>query len=163
MNEKNTGIMQNKEEAVKEISLKEQLKEVEDKLLKIFLEYDEFSRSVQAEKMRSIKGTTANVYVALLPIFDDLDRAKDTIDDIKDLDSLKEELKLISDKLTKSLKSNGLEQMDVKHQDFNTYEHVPISFTSVEKELKGKVLDVLEKGYTFKSKIIKYPKVVVGV
>ena len=113
--------MQNKEETVKEISLKEQLEEVEDKLLRIFLEYNEFSRSVQAEKMRSIKGTTANVYVALLPIFDDLDRAKDTIDDVKDLDSLKEELKLISDKLTKSLKSNGLEQMDVKHQDFNIF------------------------------------------
>ena len=53
--------------------------------------------------------------------------------------------------------------MDVKHQDFNIYEHVPMSVTSVEKELKGKILDVLEKGYTLKGKIIKNPKVVVGV
>ena len=146
-----------------DISIEDKLQASEDKFLRIFSEYENFRKRTQKEKTDLIKGATADVYKVLLPILDDLDRAKDNIDKAEDVASLKEGLDLIFEKLSKSLKSNGLEQMNVKEQDFNADEHEAITnIPAPSEELKGKVLDVVEKGYTLNGKIIRFPKVVVG-
>ena len=145
------------------VSMEEQLQQAEDKFLRIFSEYENFRRRTQKERADLISGAAADVYKILLPILDDLDRAKDNIDRAEDVASLKEGLELIFDKLTKSLKSNGLELMDVKEQDFNADEHEAITnIPAPSEELKGKVVEVVEKGYTLNGKIIRFPKVVVG-
>ena len=152
-----------KETEKEDISIEDKLQASEDKFLRIFSEYENFRKRTQKEKTDLIKGATADVYKVLLPILDDLDRAKDNIDKAEDVASLKEGLDLIFEKLSKSLKSNGLEQMDVKEQDFNADEHEAITnIPAPSEELKGKVLDVVEKGYTLNGKIIRFPKVVVG-
>ena len=148
---------------IEEVSLEKQLKLAEDKFLRIYSEYENFRRRTQKEKSELITGAAADVYKVLLPILDDLDRAKDNIDKAENIKSLKEGLDLIFEKLSKSLKLNGLEQMDVEKQDFNADEHEAITnIPAPTEELKGKVLDVVEKGYTLNGKIIRFPKVIVG-
>ncbi len=147
----------------KEVSVEEKLQQSEDKFLRLYSEFENFRKRTQKEKADLITGAAADVYKVLLPILDDLDRAKDNIEKAEDVASLKEGLDLIFDKLTKSLIANGLEQMDVKEQDFNADEHEAITnIPAPTEELKGKVLDVVEKGYTLNGKIIRFPKVVVG-
>lgn len=147
----------------KEVSLEEKLQQSEDKFLRIFSEFENFRKRTQKEKADLITGASADVFKVLLPILDDLDRAKENIDKAEDVASLKEGLELIFDKLSKSLKSNGLELMEVKEKDFNADEHEAITnIPAPTEELKGKVVDVVEKGYTLNGKIIRFPKVVVG-
>ncbi len=157
---------ENKEESkqeAEEVSMEDKLQQAEDKYLRIFSEYENFRRRTQKERADLISGAAADVYKVLLPILDDLDRAKDNIDKAEDVASLKQGLELIFDKLTKSLKSNGLELMNVKDQDFNADEHEAITnIPAPSEELKGKVIEVVEQGYTLRGKIIRFPKVVVG-
>lgn len=148
---------------IKEISLEDKLKSAEDKFLRIFSEYENFRKRTQKEKADLISGASADVYKVLLPILDDLDRAKDNINKAEDVASLKEGLELIFNKLTNSLKSNGLELMNVKEQDFNADEHEAITnIPAPSEELKGKIIEVIEQGYILNGKIIRFPKVVVG-
>ncbi len=148
---------------IKEVSSEEKLAQAEDKFLRIFSEYENFRKRTQKEKADLITGAAADVFKVILPILDDLDRAKENIEKAKDISSLKEGLELIFDKLSRSLKTNGLELMDVKEKDFNADEHEAITnIPAPTEELKGKVLDVVEKGYTLNGKIIRFPKVVVG-
>lgn len=153
----------NPEKEVEELSMEDKIQKTEDKFLRIYSEYENFRKRTQKEKADLISGSAANVYKVLLPILDDLDRAKDNIDSAKDVASLKEGIELIFDKLIKSLKSNGLELMDVKEKDFNADEHEAITnIPAPSEDLKGKVIEVVEKGYTLNGKIIRFPKVVVG-
>tara|TARA_Y100000589_G_scaffold43738_1_gene36808 strand:+ start:1340 stop:1870 length:531 start_codon:yes stop_codon:yes gene_type:complete len=148
---------------IEEISLEDKLQSAEDKFLRIFSEYENFRKRTQKEKADLISGASADVYKVLLPILDDLDRAKENISKAEDVASLKKGLELIFNKLTTSLKSNGLELMNVKEQDFNADEHEAITnIPAPSEELKGKIIEIVEQGYTLNGKIIRFPKVVVG-
>tara|TARA_B100001769_G_C22036021_1_gene556696 strand:+ start:214 stop:747 length:534 start_codon:yes stop_codon:yes gene_type:complete len=148
---------------IEEVSLEKQLKLAEDKFLRIYSEYENFRRRTQKERADLISGASADVYKVLLPILDDLDRAKENISKAEDVASLKEGLELIFNKLTNSLKSNGLELMNVKEQDFNADEHEAITnIPAPSQELQGKIIEVIEQGYILNGKIIRFPKVVVG-
>ena len=154
---------ENKQETKQEVSLEDQLKASEDKFLRLFSEFENFRRRTQKEKAELITGAAADVYKVILPILDDLDRAKENIDKAEDVAALKEGLELIFNKLNKSLLNNGLEEMQVKETEFNADEHEAITnVPAPTEELKGKVIDVLEKGYTLNGKIIRFPKVIVG-
>jgi len=121
------------------------------------------SRRTQKEKTDLIIGASVDSYKVLLPILDDFDRAKNDIDNATDIESLKEGINLILDKFTKSLVSRGLEVMDIKEQEFNADEHEAITnIPAPTEDLKGKVIDVVEKGYKLNGKVIRFPKVVVG-
>ena len=147
---------------IEEVSLEKQLKLAEDKFLRIYSEYENFRRRTQKERADLISGASADVYKVLLPILDDLDRAKENISKAEDVASLKEWLELIFNKLTNSLKSNGLELMNVKEQDFNADEHEAITnIPAPSQELQGKIIEVIEQGYILNGKIIRFPKVVV--
>lgn len=147
----------------KEETPEEKLKAADDKFLRLYSEFENFRRRTQKEKADLIAGAAADVYKVILPILDDLDRAQANIDTAEDIASLKEGLDLIFDKLEKTLKTNGLEVMDIKEKEFNADEHEAITnIPAPTEDLKGKVIDVVEKGYTLKGKIIRFPKVVVG-
>jgi molecular chaperone GrpE len=150
-------------EEKKELTVEEKLAASEDKFLRMFSEFENFRRRTQKEKADLISGASADVYKVILPILDDLDRAKDNIEKANDVESLKEGLELIFDKFTKSLVNNGLVEMEVKEQPFNADEHEAITnIPAPTEDLKGKVIDVVEKGYKLNDKIIRFPKVVVG-
>ena len=150
-------------EEKKELTTEEKLKVSDDKFLRLFSEFENFRKRTQKEKADLIIGASVDAYKIMLPILDDFDRAKETIDNSEDIDSLKEGINLILDKFTKSLVSNGLEVMNVIEQEFNADEHEAITnIPAPTEELKGKIIDVVEKGYKLNGKVIRFPKVVVG-
>ena len=152
-----------KKEEKKELTPEEKLKISEDKFLRLFSEFENFRRRTQKEKVNLITGASTDAYKIMLPILDDFDRAKETIDNAEDIRSLKEGINLILDKFTKALSTNGLEVMDVVKQEFNADEHEAITnIPAPTEDLKGKIIDVVEKGYKLNGKVIRYPKVVVG-
>jgi len=150
-------------EEKKQPTPEEKLQVAEDKFLRLFSEFENFRRRTQKEKTDLIIGASVDSYKVLLPILDDFDRAKNDIDNATDIESLKEGINLILDKFTKSLVSRGLEVMDIKEQEFNADEHEAITnIPAPTEDLKGKVIDVVEKGYKLNGKVIRFPKVVVG-
>jgi molecular chaperone GrpE len=150
-------------EEKKELTAEEKLQVSEDKFLRLFSEFENFRRRTQKEKTDLIIGASVDSYKVLLPILDDFDRAKDNIDNATDIESLKEGINLILDKFTKSLASRGLEVMEIKEKEFNADEHEAITnIPAPTEDLKGKVIDVVEKGYKLNGKVIRFPKVVVG-
>lgn len=152
-----------KAEEKKELTSEEKLKVSEDKFLRLFSEFENFRRRTQKEKANLITGASVDAYKIMLPILDDFDRAKETIDNAEDIKSLKEGINLILDKFTKSLVTSGLEVMNVLEQEFNADEHEAITNIPAPTEaLKGKIIDVVEKGYKLNGKVIRFPKVVVG-
>ena len=155
--------IEEKVEEKKELTSEEKLKISEDKFLRLFSEFENFRRRTQKEKANLITGASVDAYKIMLPILDDFDRAKETIDNAEDIKSLKEGINLILDKFTKSLVTNGLEVMNVVEQEFNADEHEAITNIPAPTEaLKGKIIDVVEKGYKLNGKVIRFPKVVVG-
>ena len=147
----------------KEESLEEKIKVQEDKYLRLFSEFDNFRKRTQKEKAELISATKADVFKLILPILDDFDRALKSITNASDVESLKEGVELIHSKILQTLKSKGLESMDILHQEFNADEHEAITnIPAPNEDLKGKIVDVVETGYKLNDKIIRYPKVVVG-
>lgn len=151
------------EEAVVENDLEAKLAEWEDKYLRLFSEFENFRKRTSKEKVDLITATKADTYKIFLPILDNFDRALKSISDASDVKSLKEGVELIHQMMVSSLNKEGLKVMDVHEKDFNPEEHEAITnVPAPSEELKGKVLDVVEKGYILNEKIIRFPKVVVG-
>jgi molecular chaperone GrpE len=137
--------------------------EQEDRYLRLFSEYENFRKRTSREKSELITGSKADAFKVLLPVLDDFDRALKSIGEASDVKSLKEGVDLIYDKMVKSLGAEGLKEMDVQEKEFNAEEHEAITnIPAPSKKLKGKILDVVEKGYILNEKIIRFPKVVVG-
>jgi molecular chaperone GrpE len=129
----------------------------------LFSEFDNFKRRTAKEKLELSKTASAAVLKDLLTVLDDFDRANESFEKATDVAALKEGVDLIYSKLFKTLESKGLKPMDSLHTEFNADIHEALTnIPAPEEELKGKVLDVIEKGYTLNDKIIRYAKVVVG-
>src|SRR5690606_22706501 len=160
-NEKvNTG--QEKELSENE-SLKEDLVKEKDKFLRLFAEFENYKRRTSKERLDLFKTANQEVMTAMLPVLDDFDRALNEIRKAKDKNLLKG-VELIHNKLKETLKSKGLEVIEVKEGDsFDADVHEAITQIEAPSEkLKGKIVDVVEKGYRLGDKIIRYPKVVTG-
>ena len=158
---------QEEKSAEPELSDEEQkdakITELEDKYLRLFSEYENFRKRTSKEKTALITASKADTFEVLLPVLDDFDRALKSIGEASDVNSLKEGVELIYDKMVKSLGVQGLKEMEVKHKEFNGEEHEAITNIPAPNDaLKGKVIDVVEKGYILNDKIIRFPKVVVG-
>ncbi len=143
--------------------LKEQLQQEKDKYLRLFAEFENYKKRTTKERQELFKTASHDVMVALLPVLDDFERALKEIKKEGD-DALYEGVKLIENKLINTLKSKGLEHIETLHGDeFNADSHEAITqIPAPSEELKGKIVDVVEKGYTLGEKIIRYPKVVIG-
>jgi molecular chaperone GrpE len=152
-----------KPKLTKEEELEIKLKEQKEKYLRLFAEFENFRKRTGKERIELFKTASQEVMQAMLPVLDDFDRAMKEISKSEDK-ALTEGVDLIHNKLRETLKSKGLEVMNVKSGDaFDADLHEAVTqIPAPDKELKGKIIDVLEKGYTLGEKIIRFPKVVTG-
>jgi len=143
--------------------LQEEFQREKDRYLRLFAEFENFKKRTARERVDMYKTAGADVIGSLLPVLDDFERALKEIEKSED-DSLHKGVELIHNKLRETLKSKGLYLMDVKPGDaFDADSHEAITqIPAPEDKLKGKIIDVVEKGYTLGDKIIRYPKVVIG-
>jgi molecular chaperone GrpE len=155
------------EERVEEISREEQLSQdlvsEKDKFLRLFAEFENYKRRTTKERIELFKTANQEVLLALLPVLDDFDRA---LAEIKKTDDniLIQGVELIQEKLKGTLVSKGLEEVDVKAGDaFDAdFAEAITQIPAPSPKMKGKIVDVIEKGYKLGDKIIRFPKVVIG-
>jgi molecular chaperone GrpE len=142
---------------------KAEIAELKDKYLRLYADFENFRRRTAKEKLEMISGASADTVKLILPIVDDFERAKVSFDSSTEIDALKEGVDLIYTKLYKALESKGLKAMESKGADFDAELHESIAqFPAPSEDLKGKVIDEIEKGYYLNDKVIRYAKVIVG-
>ena len=158
----------NEEQAIaEELSVEEQLAQdlakEKDKFLRLFAEFENYKRRTTKERIELFKTASQEVLLALLPVLDDFDRAMVEINKSED-ELLAKGVELIHEKLKGTLVTKGLEVVDVKAGDaFDAdFAEAITQIPAPSDKLKGKIVDVLEKGYKLGDKIIRYPKVVIG-
>ena len=155
------------ETEVGELSMEEELREdlakEKDKFLRLFAEFENYKKRTSKERMELFKTAGQEVIASLLPVLDDFDRAMKELAQSGD-DAHFKGVELIKIKFQEILKSKGLQEIDVKQGDaFDAEVHDAITqIPAPEKKLKGKIVDVIEKGFSLGDKIIRHPKVVVG-
>jgi len=143
--------------------LKQEVEKEKDKFLRLFAEFENYKRRTSKERLELFKTASQEVMQSMLPVLDDFDRALNEIKKTEDK-SLLTGVELISNKLRETLRGKGLAEMTVKPGDkFDADLHEAITqIPAPDKKLKGKIVDVVEKGYTLGERIIRYPKVVTG-
>ena len=151
------------EKKTDEINLEDQIKLEKDKFLRLFAEFENYKRRTAKERIELFSTASEEVMISLLPVLDDFDRASIEIEKDKDNEILKG-IVLIKNKLYDSLKSKGLSLIEInKGDEFNADHHEAVTqIDSPEKNMKGKIIDIIEKGYKLGEKVIRYPKVVIG-
>lgn len=155
------------EETVPEPSAEEKLQQenaaLNDKYLRLFAEFDNFKRRTQKERAELLQTAGKDVIVSLLPVLDDFDRANKAIESATDINPIREGISLVHSKLKNLLAQKGLKEMESINTPFDTDNHEAITkIPAPNEEMKGKVIDELEKGYTLNDKVIRFAKVVVG-
>ncbi len=136
---------------------------VNDKYLRLSAEFDNFRKRTLKEKMDLMKNASESVMVSFLPVIDDVERAMDAIEKTDNLETTKEGISLIYNKFKEFTKQNGVKEMDAKGLELNTDHHEAITkIPAPAEELKGKIVDVVQKGYLLNEKVIRYAKVVIG-
>ncbi|SMC61346.1 nucleotide exchange factor GrpE [Cellulophaga tyrosinoxydans] len=152
---------------VEELSVEDQLKEdlakEKDKFLRLFAEFENYKKRTSKERMDLFRTAGQEVIVALLPVSDDFDRALQELSKSEDKEMFKG-VELIQNKFKQVLKAKGLEEVEAKPGDvFDADLHEAITqIPAPDKKMKGKIIDVIEKGFKLGDKIIRHPKVVVG-
>ncbi|UYW00302.1 nucleotide exchange factor GrpE [Flavobacterium agricola] len=145
-----------------EEKLTQELAAEKDRFLRLFAEFENYKKRTSKERLELMKTANQEVLQALLPVVDDFDRALPQISKSEG-ENLVKGVELIFDKLKATLKSKGLEEVELKAGDvFDADIAEAITQTPAGDKLKGKVVDVIEKGYKLGDKIIRFPKVVVG-
>jgi len=143
--------------------LGEKLAEIQDKYIRLSAEFDNFRKRTLKEKMELIKSGGESVLSNILPVVDDFDRALGSAENSDDITALKEGMQLIKTKFNQFLEQNGVKEIEAKEKDFDTDLHEAVTkIPAPTEELKGKVVDVIEKGYYLNEKVLRFSKVVVG-
>ena len=139
------------------------LVELHDRYLRLTAEYDNYRKRTLKEKMELIKTGGEQVLINILPVIDNLERARNSVADAKDIEAVKEGIDLIFAKFIEYLRQNGIKEIPATGEAFDTDKHEAITkIPAPDKKAKGKVVDVIEKGYYLHDKVIRYAKVVVG-
>ncbi len=152
---------------IEELSVEEQLTQdlakEKDKYLRLFAEFENYKRRTSKERIDLFKTANQEVLLAMLPVLDDFDRAIVEINKSDD-ELLTKGVELIHEKLKSTLVAKGLEQVDLKAGDaFDAdFAEAITQIPAPSDKFKGKIVDVLEKGYKLGDKIIRFPKVVLG-
>lgn len=135
-----------------------------DDYIRLMAEFDNFRRRTSQEKLELVSMASTDTIKGLLPVLDDCERALAVLKESKDSEAAKEGTELIYHKLMAYLNSKGLEVIEAKDQQFDTDLHEAVAqFPVQEEEMKGKVFDVVQTGYTLNGKVIRFAKVVVGI
>ncbi len=143
--------------------MEEKYNDLNDKYLRLYSEFDNYRKRTNKEKIDTLKSASQEVIIDLLPVLDDFDRARQSMEEHgADEESLKG-VELIHTKLFSILSQKGLEPMDSTGKDFDTdYHEAVTNIPAPTPEMAGKVVDVIQKGYLLNGKIIRFAKVVVG-
>ena len=150
-----------KEEKIE--SLEKEVQEMKDKHIRLQAEFDNFRKRTLKEKMELVKTGGETVLINILPVIDDFERALTTFSEIGEEDPLKHGVILIYNKFQEFLKQNGIKEIEALEKDFDTDLHEAITKIPAPKDkLKGKVVDVVQKGYLMNEKVIRFSKVVIG-
>ena len=152
------------EEQTVEDKLQNELKQEKDKFLRLFAEFENYKRRTSKERIELFSTASEDVMKILLPVLDDFERALSHIDDDKEAEALRKGVLLIYNKLIGTLEQKGLKALTVdKGEVFNADNHEAITqIPAPTPDLKGKIIDVIEKGYKLGDKVIRFPKVVIG-
>ena len=163
--EKETGVVDDNAETEtdKLAAALAEIDSLKDKYLRQVAEFDNYRKRTLKEKTELILNGGEKVLSALLPVLDDLDRAMQNIEKSTDVETLKEGVSLIMDKLTKTLQGQGLQKMDAIGKMFDTDFHEAVALIpSTEEAQKNHVIDCVQSGYMLNEKVIRHAKVVVG-
>ena len=137
--------------------------ELNDKYLRLMAEFDNYRKRTLKEKMDLTKYAEEDVLKGILKVVDDMERAINNLDTAPDMNALKEGVELIYKKFKSFLETRGLKEVEAMHQELDTDKHEAVAkFAAPSEDLKGKIIDVVEKGYYLHDKIIRYAKVVIG-
>ena len=144
-------------------NMKVEKAELNDRFLRLFSEFDNYKKRVNKEKLDLLATASEKVIVSLLPVVDDFERAIAANEKVEDTQAIKDGFVLIYNKLIQLLKRFDVEEIKAVGEVFDTDFHEAVThFPTDKEEDKGKVIDVTEKGYKLKDKVIRYAKVVVG-
>ncbi len=143
--------------------LTEKFNDLNDRYLRLYSEFDNYRKRTNKEKLDLLKSASQEVIIDLLPVLDDFDRAMKAMDDQGVDEEAKKGIELVYNKLFSILTQKGLEPMNSAGKEFDTDYHEAITnIPAPSKDMVGKVIDVVEKGYLLNGKIIRFAKVVVG-
>ena len=152
-----------KTDKTSETVVAEKIAEFQNKYLRLSADFDNYRKRTLKEKIDLIKSANADILLNLLPVMDDFDRALKSMEDTEGCKEIKDGIDLIYNKFSEFLKSSGVKEIDAMHKKFDTDIHEAVTkIPAPVKKLKGKVVDVIQKGYYLNEKIIRYPKVVIG-
>ena len=152
------------EEVSSEDQLKDELAKEKDKCLRLFAEFENYKKRTSKERMELFKTAGQEVLVSLLPVLDDFDRALKELSKSEEDKEMFKGVELIHNKFKETLKHKGLEQIEVVEGDvFDAEVHEAITqIPAPDKNMKGKIIAIVEKGFKLGDRIIRHPKVVVG-
>ncbi|RZK58358.1 MAG: nucleotide exchange factor GrpE [Pedobacter sp.] len=155
------------EEPVAELTAEEKLQyensALNDKYLRLFAEFDNYKRRTQKERVELLQTAGKDVVVSLLPVLDDFERALKATENATEVSAIRDGIMLVQTKLKSILTQKGLKEVESINTVFDTDLHEAITkIPAPTDDLKGKVVDELEKGYTLNDKVIRFAKVVVG-
>ncbi|MBT8303202.1 MAG: nucleotide exchange factor GrpE [Bacteroidia bacterium] len=157
----------NQTEVLDEVSVEEKLTndlaQEKDKFLRLFAEFENYKKRTARERLDLIETAGSSVMLSILPVLDDFERALSHIEEDKEAEELRKGVVLIYQKLLTTLGQKGLKEMESKGKDFDPDFHQALTeIEATSKKMKGKVVDVIEKGYFIGDKILRHAKVVVG-
>jgi molecular chaperone GrpE len=141
----------------------EKSQELHDKYLRLSAEFDNYRKRTLKEKTELIKTASEELIIKIIPFVDDIERGINAVKTSQDVEAVKEGINLIYGRFKDFLQQNGVKEIEALNQDFNTDFHEAVTkVPALDEQQKGKVVDVIEKGYLLHDKVIRYPKVVVG-
>lgn len=150
-------------ESNEEEALKQQLAQMMDKFIRLQAEFDNYRKRTLKEKMELTKSAGEKILIEILPVVDNFERALVNMEKATDVDALRKGVELIYNSFQDFLNHQGVKAIDCLHKEFNVDDQEAITkIPAPSEDLKGKVVDCIEKGYTLNDKVIRYAKVVVG-
>jgi len=152
------------EDFTPEEQLQEQVAAEKEKFMRLFAEFENYKKRTSKERVDMFRTANQEVMLAMLPIIDDFERALKHLNQEDASKSILEGVELIYHKLMKTLEQKGLSKIEVAQGDtFNADDHEAVTqIAAPSEDLKGKIIDVIEKGYKLGEKVIRFPKVVIG-
>ncbi|MBP1662862.1 MAG: GrpE protein [Bacteroidetes bacterium] len=143
--------------------LNQKCEELNDKNLRLMAEFDNFRKRTLKEKSELIKNAGENIFVNILPLVDDFERAMKAMGTTDDIVAVKEGIDLIYAKFIGFLDTNGVKAIPTENEPFDVDKHEAVTmFPAPSEDMKGKIIDCMTKGYTLNDKVIRFAKVVVG-
>ena len=160
---KTTRTKKKPDESSKLKAMEQELQEQKEKYLRLSADFDNYRKRTMKEKIDWSKQAGADIFARILPVLDNLERAMKAVEEAKDLEAVKEGMHLIYNMFNEYLAQQGVKEIEAMHQEFDTDVHDAVTkIPAPDKKLKGKIVDVIERGYFLNDKVLRYAKVVIG-